>query len=49
MRITRDNTQFMINHLFELPTENTELGPIVFSFLDDNVIGNITCSYNKDS
>ena len=29
LRITRDNTQFLVNHLFELPTENTDVGPIV--------------------
>ena len=33
MRIARDNTQFIINHLFELPTENSEVGPIVMSFM----------------
>lgn len=27
--MTRDNTQFLINHLFELPTENTDVGPVV--------------------
>ena len=37
MRITRDNTQFMINHLFELPTENSEVGPIVLSYKNVNI------------
>ena len=31
MKVTRDNTQFLINHLFELPTENTDVGPVVGS------------------
>lgn len=38
MRITRDNTQFMINHLFELPTENSEVGPIVLSYKNVNMV-----------
>lgn len=29
LKVTRDNTQFLINHLFELPTENTDVGPVV--------------------
>ena len=33
LRITRDNTQFLINHMFELPTENTDVGPIVMDSL----------------
>ena len=31
LKVTRDNTQFLINHLFELPTENTDVGPVVRS------------------
>ena len=32
LKVTRDNTQFLINHLFELPTENTDVGPVVRAY-----------------